>query len=82
MSVPLNQNDYERFQALAESIMKNGEGEISIYTSHEHRGGKCYVSIEMKSNSLPAEDLERIFKSAPLPASPAPVRDSERDYTV
>jgi hypothetical protein len=48
MSVPLNQWDYERFKKLADAVMQSGEGEISIYTSHNRQPKGCYVSIEMR----------------------------------
>ena len=56
MSVPLNQQDYERFKKLAEAIMQHGQGAISIYT-----GDKGYVSIEMKTNDLSLDTLNEIF---------------------
>lgn len=65
MSVPLNQQDYERFKKLAEAIMDAGTGEISIYTSHDHRGKGCYASIEMKTTTLDPRKLEEILSCAP-----------------
>ena len=56
MSVPLNKQDYKRFIELAEAIMQHGEGEISIYT-----GDSGYVSLEMKTHSLPKVTLHQIF---------------------
>jgi hypothetical protein len=80
MSVPLNQQDYERFKKLADAVMQSGEGEISIYTSHNRQPKGCYVSIEMRCNSLASEKLEEIFNCAPLPAAPQPVMKSADDY--
>ena len=73
MSVPLNQQDYDRFVKLAAAIMECGEGEISIYTSHDQKDKGCYASIEMRASSLPAAKLEEIFNCAPLPKAPVPV---------
>jgi len=76
MSVPLNQQDYERFVKLAAAIMEAGKGEISIYTGHDHKNGGCYASIEMRSSSVSAEKMEEIFKCAPLPEAPEPIKDT------
>ena len=76
MSVPLNQNDYERFLKLAAAIMEAGQGEISIYTGHEHRNGGVYASIEMKTSHLSARKMEEIFGCTPLAEAPEPVKES------
>lgn len=77
MSVPLNQQDYERFKKLAEAIMLGGNGEISIYTSSQSRDGKCYASIEMKSSKLSAKQLEEIFNCTLPEELPEPLKLDE-----
>jgi hypothetical protein len=81
MSVPLNQQDYERFKKLAEAIIESGEGEISIYIGHEKQPKGCYASIEMRCSSVAAAKLEEIFNCAPLPQAPEHVKAAD-DYTV
>jgi hypothetical protein len=74
MSVPINQQDYERFLKLAAAIKEVGIGEISIYTGHQRdrNGGGCYAHIELSTSALPAGKLEEIFKCASLPFAPKP----------
>ena len=70
MSVPLNQNDYERFVKLAAAIMAAGDGKISIYTGSDTKDGTCYANIEMSTSKLDPKALEEIFGCTPLPEAP------------